>query len=257
MAADPSKSTAEHLLAATPHPTQTPPRTAPTFYVTGPQPVRPAAVLLALLIAAAALSVGGFALNHSRNSRHAGNAYTDTQSAASDADDDKDDDPSKVDTIYLGDPADAPEPATRHRRSHVGSVHPTILIRLPRSGPLVGTVPNSPAGHLLYAWLAAFNQASEPALKQALPGLTPASAASAQMELQRQTGGFNLLSAKEVEPGLLVFRLRDQTPNGTEALGTLHMLPDASPPAIATFSLRAVASPDQSSTPTPPAPNAP
>ena len=38
-----------------------------------------------------------------------------------------------------------------------------------------------------------------------------ASAAAAQIELRRQTGGFNLLSAKEVQPGVLVFRLRDQT----------------------------------------------
>ena len=48
-----------------------------------------------------------------------------------------------------------------------------------------------------------------------------ASATAAQMELRRQTGGFSLLSAKEVQPGVLVFRLRDETPSATEALGTL------------------------------------
>jgi hypothetical protein len=61
------------------------------------------------------------------------------------------------------------------------------------------------------------------------------------MELRQQTGGFNLLSAKEVQPGVLVFRLRDQTPSATEVLGTLQVLPDSA--SIASFSLRAVPSP--------------
>jgi len=71
----------------------------------------------------------------------------------------------------------------------------------------VGLIPDTPAGRLLYGWLAAFNQASYPALGNALPNVALASAAAAQIELRRQTGGFNLLSAKEVQPGVLVFRL--------------------------------------------------
>ena len=63
------------------------------------------------------------------------------------------------------------------------------------------------------------------------------------MELRRQTGGFSLLSAKEVQPGVLVFRLRDQTPSATEVLGTLQALPNSTPPKIASFSLRAIPSP--------------
>jgi hypothetical protein len=65
------------------------------------------------------------------------------------------------------------------------------------------------------------------------------------MDLRRQTGGFNLLSAKEVLPGVLVFRLRDQTPAAIEVLGTLQVRPDSSPAAIASFSLRAVTPPSQ------------
>src|SRR3982074_779905 len=57
-----------------------------------------------------------------------------------------------------------------------------------------------PAGRLLYGWLAAFNQASYPALGNALPNVALASGAAAQIELRRQTGGFNLPSAKEVQP---------------------------------------------------------
>jgi hypothetical protein len=63
------------------------------------------------------------------------------------------------------------------------------------------------------------------------------------MELRRQTGGFSLLSAKEVQTGVLVFRLRDQTPSATEVLGTLQVLPNSTPARIASFSLRAVPTP--------------
>jgi hypothetical protein len=63
------------------------------------------------------------------------------------------------------------------------------------------------------------------------------------MELRRQTGGFNLLSAKEVQPGVLVFRLHDQTPSATEVLGTHQVRPNSSPATIASFSLRAASSP--------------
>jgi hypothetical protein len=106
----------------------------------------------------------------------------------------------------------------------------------------VGFIPNTPAGQLLYNWLAAFNRASCPAFATALPNVALASATGAQMELRRQTGGFRLFSAKEVQPGILVFRLRDQTPSATEVLGTLQMPLNSSPAAIASFSLRAVPS---------------
>jgi hypothetical protein len=68
------------------------------------------------------------------------------------------------------------------------------------------------------------------------------------MELRRQTGGFCLLSAKEVQPGVLVFRLRDQTPLATEVLGTLQVRPNSNRVTIASFSLRAVPSPRQDPT---------
>jgi hypothetical protein len=104
-------------------------------------------------------------------------------------------------------------------------------------------LPNTPAGQLLYNWLAAFNHASYPALATALPNVALASTTAAQMELRQQTGGFHLLSSKEVQPGVLVFRLRDQTPSATEVLGTLQVRLNSSPATIASFSLRAVPSP--------------
>ena len=223
--------------------TGVPPLRAPSFYITGRQPLRPGALLLATVAAVAALSSVLFALEHTKQAHLTSDGSGVARSAASGAaaDDDKDD-PNQIDTIVLGDPADAPVPA--RRGDHVSPVHPTILVRLPRFGDQVGLIPSTPAGHLLYDWLAAFNQASNPALDNALPD----GEAAAQMELRRLTGGFTLLSAKEVQPGVLVFRLRDQNVVATEVLGTLQMRPNSNPAAIASFSLRSVSSPHQDAT---------
>jgi hypothetical protein len=233
--------------------TGVPTLTAPNFYITGRQPLRPAAVLLAIIAAVGALSTVLYAMGH------AGHEYVSSGSSGADrsasatsggvpaAGQKDDDDPNQVDTIVLGDPENAPVPAPPG--THVSPVHPTILVRLPRVGNQVGYIPNSPAGHLLYQWLAAFNQASYPALANALPTIALASATEAQLKLRRHTGGFTLLSAKEVLPGVLVFRLRDQTPAATEVLGTLQSRPNSRPAAIASFSLRDVPSPRQETNP--------
>jgi hypothetical protein len=232
-------------------PTEVPTLTTPSFYLTARQPLRPGAILLATVVAFAALSSVLYALSHNRSAHFTSNSSGAARSATSGAtpDDDKDD-PNQIDTIVLGDPADAPVPA--RKGDHVSPVHATLLVRLPRYGDQVGLIPDTPAGHLLYNWLAAFNQASYPALGNALPNLALASAAASQMELRQQTGGFSLLSAKEVQPGVLVFRLRDQTPSATEVLGTLHLLPNSTPARIASFSLRATPRHDTTTEPTSP-----
>ena len=235
-----------HPLTRQPPSTGVPTLTAPTFYITGRQPLRPTAILLAIVIAVGALSSVLYALSHTGNPHFtyggsgADRSASATTGAASTAGQKDDDDPNQIDTIVLGDPADAPMPA--RLGDHVSSVHPTIIVRLPRSGDQVGFIPNSPAGRLLYNWLAAFNQAAYPALANALPTVALASATAAQMELRRQTGGFLLLSAKEVLPGVLVFRLSDQTPSRSEVLGTLQVRPNSNPATIASFSLRALPS---------------
>ncbi|HEX3572593.1 MAG TPA: hypothetical protein VHU44_17375 [Acidobacteriaceae bacterium] len=218
--------------------------TSPRFYVIGRQPLRPGAILLATVLAAGALSSVLYGLRHTGHLHltrgSAGDADRSDGTAARPAADDKDD-PSQIDTIVLGDPADAPVLA--RRGDHVSPVHPFVIVHLPRFGDQVGLIPNTPAGHLLYDWLAAFNQADYAHLAKTLPNVADAFTADAQMDLRQQTGGFALLSAVEVAPGILVFRLRDQTPSAGEVLGTLQVRPKSSPAAIGTFSLRAVPSP--------------
>lgn len=202
---------------------------APTFYITGRQTLSLRAILLAIVAAAGALFLVLYALSHNGRGQ---------------SKPDDDDDPNQVDTVVLGDPHDAPAPA--RPGEHPSSVHPTILVHLPRWGERMGTIPNSPAGLLLYNWLGAFNKASYPALADALPTVAVAGTTAAQMELRKETGGFSLLSAKEVLPGVIVFRLHDQSPAGTEVLGTLEMRPNSKPAAIESFSLRSVPSPTSS-----------
>jgi hypothetical protein len=198
---------------------------APTFYITGRQTLSPRAILLAIVAAAGALCLVLYALSLTRHEHLTS----------------EDDDPNQVDTVVLGDPHDAPAPA--RPGEHPTSVHPTILVHLPRWGEKMGMIPNTPAGQLLYNWLAAFNKANYSALADALPTIALADTTTAQMDLRKQTGGFSLLSAKEVLPGVLVFRLHDQTPTGTDVLGTLQMRPNSNPATIESFSLRAVPAP--------------
>ena len=235
-----------------PLPTRVPPLSAPRFYVTGRQPLSPGAILLAIILAAAALVLVLYALQQTGHVDLTADSDRSSSATPGATSTDEKDDPNQVDTIVLGDPADAPVPAKKG--DHVSPVHPFVIVHLPRFGDQVGLIPDTPTGRLLYAWLAAFNQASYPALANVLPNDALGAATAAQIELRQQTGGFSLLSAKEAQPGVLVFRLRDQTPEATEVLGTLQMRPDSNPPAIASFSLRAVppAPRPNATTPAPP-----
>ena len=222
----------------------------PTFYLTRRQPIRPGAILLATVAAIFALSSVVYALGHNGRAHPAADNPSASRSSATGPASTNKDDPNQIDTIVLGDPADAPTPA-RHG-DHVSDVHPFVIVHLPRWGEEAGLIPDTPAGRLLYSWLAAFNHANYPALGSALPSVALAPSTAAQIELREQTGGFALLSAKEVAPGVLVFRLRDQTTQ-TEVLGTLQLRPNSNPASIASFSLRAVPAPTPNAAPpTPP-----
>lgn len=212
---------------------------APTFYLTRRQPLGPGAILLGAAIAVFALSSVVYALGHAKQAHRAspGDSVARTGPGAASTGKDEDDDPNAFDTIVLGDPGDAPAPALPG--DHVSAVHAFRIVHLPRFGDETGLIPDTPAGRQLYAWLAAFNQRSYPALANVLPTADLAETAAAQIELRETTGGFALLSAKEIQPGLLVFRLRDQTTQ-TEALGTLQLRANSRPAAIASFSLRAI-----------------
>ena len=195
----------------------------PQFYVTPRPRFSPGSVLLAFFIASGVL----FAFVHAQSHARSAGAATG----------DDDDDPSQVETIYLGGPGEAPVAA--RPGAHPSTVHPFVVVRLPNSGDQLGQIPDSAAGRLLYAWLAAINGTDPSAVANALPTPEVGSTEAAQLELRKETGGFTLLSAREIEPGVLVFRLHDQTPAANEALGILQVRPGSNPATIASFSLSA------------------
>lgn len=220
-----------------PSATETRPLTAPSFYLTGRQTLRPGAILPATTAAVALLSLVCYSLGRSGHAHaspdNSGASRSPIKLSGDAASSDKDD-PSQIDTVFLGDPADVPAAASPE--GHASPVHPTITVRLPRFGDEAGLIPDTPAGHLFYGWLAAFNQTNYSALRGALPDV----AIAAQVELRQRTGGLTVLSAREVKPGILVFRLRDQIIPATEYLGTLEMRTNRGLSAIAKFSLHAV-----------------
>lgn len=220
-----------------PLPLRAHPQAIPHFYVTPRHRFSAGALLLAIVLAGCALVATIYTLSHARHNAAPYGAGLFRRGASSN--DDEDDDPSQVDTIYLGDPGEAP--VAKRPGGRASFVHPFVVVHLPRSGDQTGQIPNSAAGRLLYDWLAAFNNGNFPALGKALPSAEAGLASDAQRELRERTGGFTLLSAKEIQPGVLVFRLHDQTTAANETLGTLRVRSDAIPPAIANFSLRAVA----------------
>ncbi len=220
---------------------------APTFHLLHSQPPRTSAFLLGAAGSLIALTAVMAALGHAHQLKRARHAAPGSPSAASaagasgvPAPPSDDDDPDAFDTIVLADPADAPTPAP-HSDREPSPVHPFAVVHLPRFGADAGMIPDTPTGRALYAWLAAFNHDDPAALAAALPPDTPAASIAAQRSLRHQTGGLALLSAREIAPGLMVVRMRDQTTQ-TEALGSLQLRPSA-PPTIASFSLRAVAAP--------------
>lgn len=225
-----------------PQPT-TAPSSAPalTFGMLRSQPLRPGSLLFGALASLIALTAVIQALGHHGRTRQSSHTAPGSPSAASagsaagvPAPADPDDD-SAFDTIVLADPADAPTPAP-HSDREPSPVHPFAVVHLPHFGPEAGMIPDTPAGRALYSWLAAFNHSDPVALADVTR--SPVPAAAAELDLRRQTGGLNLLSAREINPSLVVFRVRDQT-TGTEALGTLQ-LRATTPPTIASLSLRSI-----------------
>ena len=214
---------------------------APSFYLTEHKFLDPKSILLATVAAAALLCLMSNSLGKTKQMQmHMQDSSTGRgpTNPANTSRDSPNDDPSQVDTVYLGDPADAPLPTPS--TGYVATVHPFLVVHLPRFGNQLGLIPDTSAGHLLFEWLVAFNHADGPALRRILPMEPLSSAAFEQIELRKKTSGLDVISAVEVRPGILVFRLRDHTSSQREILGTLQVGSDTVPRAITTFSLRAV-----------------
>jgi retinol-binding protein 3 len=100
------------------------------------------------------------------------------------------------------------------------------------------TVPDTPAGHTLQAWLDAFNSGDRARIETYVKTVDQSQSVDGMISFRHQTGGFELLSIETSEPLHIRFRVREKA-GSTTALGNL-LIKDGNPPTVATFGLRAL-----------------
>jgi retinol-binding protein 3 len=100
------------------------------------------------------------------------------------------------------------------------------------------TVPDTPAGHTLQEWLAAFNSGDRAKIETYVKTVDHSESVDGMLSFHNQTGGFDLLSVESSEPLHIRFRVKEKG-GPTTALGNLFVK-DGQPPTVATFALRAL-----------------
>jgi hypothetical protein len=100
------------------------------------------------------------------------------------------------------------------------------------------TVPNTPAGHTLQAWLDAFNSGDRAKIETYVKTVDQSQSVDGMISFRNQTGGFELLSIENSEPLHIRFRVKEKG-GPTTALGNL-IVKDGQPPTVGTFGLRAL-----------------
>ncbi len=100
------------------------------------------------------------------------------------------------------------------------------------------TVPDTPAGHTLQAWLDAFNSSDRAKVEAYVKSFDPAQSVDGLIAFRSQTGGFDLLSIESSEPLHIRFLVKGRS-DGITALGNL-ILKDSQPPTVANLSVRAL-----------------
>jgi retinol-binding protein 3 len=100
------------------------------------------------------------------------------------------------------------------------------------------TIPDTPAGRALSAWLGAFNSGDRAQFETFLRQYYPAESADSMMGFRNQTGGFDLVSIDSSEPLVIKFHVREKN-NSTIAFGSLS-IKDSASDKVETIGLRAI-----------------
>ena len=102
------------------------------------------------------------------------------------------------------------------------------------------SIPDSPAGHTLKAWLDAFNSGDRAAVEKYLKTYDPERSLDNEMSFRGMTGGFTLTQILKSEPQRIEFMVKERN-SDTIAIGKLE-LKSGEPGKVASFGLRAVPS---------------
>ena len=89
------------------------------------------------------------------------------------------------------------------------------------------TIPDTPAGHALSAWLDAFNSGDRAKLAAYIQQFDPSENVSGMQSFHDQTGGFDLISIDNSQPLVIKFHVREKN-SITVAIGSLTINDEAS-----------------------------
>jgi len=117
-----------------------------------------------------------------------------------------------------------------------------VLISAVGVYPQTPAIPGTPAGHVLQAWLDAFNSADRGRLQAYLSKYEPNKALDPQMSFREQTGGFDLIAIDKSDPLQIEFRVREHA-GTTIALGKIDLKDPAKLPASASVRSRKASPP--------------
>jgi hypothetical protein len=100
------------------------------------------------------------------------------------------------------------------------------------------TPPDTPAGRTLQAWLTAFNSGDRAQLENYVKTIDHNQSADGLLAFRTQTGGFDLVSAENVDPLHVRFQVKEKQ-SDTHAMGVIAVK-DGQPPTVETFTIRAI-----------------
>ena len=102
------------------------------------------------------------------------------------------------------------------------------------------TIPSTPAGQTLQAWLDAFNSSDRGRIQAYIAKYDPEKSLDSEVSFRDQTGGFELLGIDKSDRLYIEFRVKEKA-GPTNAVGKIRVK-DADPPVVVSFGLRAIPS---------------
>jgi retinol-binding protein 3 len=113
-----------------------------------------------------------------------------------------------------------------------------LLLVSPGHGFGQATIPDTPAGKILHAWLDAFNSGDRAKIDAYVRTFDPKTSVDSLLAVRNESGGFDLLRIESSEPKLIKFRVKEKA-SSTVAIGSLQVN-DGQPPTVETFVLQPI-----------------
>ncbi len=113
-----------------------------------------------------------------------------------------------------------------------------LLLLLSAQGWCQTQIPDTPAGHVLRAWLDAFNSGDRSKAEAYAKNFDPRQSADGMLAMRSQTGGLDLLSIDHSEPLSITFRVKERASSNT-AVGSLNVKGEQTP-TVQGFELRLI-----------------